>query len=157
MKKINLEELQDLVSEVDYISPSSYPILFSVINTETMDVVSYEVGLGKCYDKASELFNEALGLDGELQYLAKIDNSYDEGIIEESYLDVQDPDCMVYEEIGKMLEKKCNINEKMKIMLHQRDSFTGEEREITYDLLDESVIKEMEELIKNNNSVNPLD
>ena len=64
---------------------------------------------------------------------------------------------MVYEEIGKMLEKKCNINEKMKIMLHQRDSFTGEEREITYDLLYESVIKEMEELIKNNNSVNPLD
>ena len=153
MKKINLKELSDLISEVDYVNPSSYPILFSVI-TESRGIVSYEVGLGRCYDKASELFNEALGLDDELQYLAKIDDSYDEGIIEESYLDVQDPDCMIYEEIGKMLEKKCNINEKTKIMLHQRGSFSGEEREITYDLLDEIVIKEMEELINSNNSVN---
>ena len=148
MKKINLKELLDLVSDVDYICPSSYPILFSVINTESMNTVSYEVGLGKGYDKASELFNKAFGLDEELQYLAKIDNSRDEGIREESYLDIQDPDCMTYEEIRKMLEKKCNINEKTEIILYQKDSFGGEEREITYDLLDEGMIKEMEELIK---------
>lgn len=160
MKKINLKELSDLISEVDYVNPSSYPILFSVFNTESMDIVSYEVGFGRCYDdeEASELFNKALGLDDELQYLAKIDDSYiHEGIFEESYLDVQDPDCMIYEEIGKMIEKKCNINEKTEIRLHQIYSFNGDKRDITYDLLDEIVIKKMEELIKSNNSVNQPD
>ena len=156
MKKINLKELQDLVSGVDYISPLSYPILFSVINTKSKYIVSYEVGLGKSYDKASELFNNAFGLDEELQYLAIVDNSRDEGVYEESYLDIQDPDCMVYKEIGEMLKKKCNINEKTIIVLHQRDSFSGDERKITYDLLSEDVIKEMEKQIEYN-SENPLD
>ena len=154
MKKLNLKELQDLVSEVDYISPLSYPILFSVINTESKDLVSYEVGLGRSYDKASDLFNNALGLDGDLQYLAIVDNSCDDGVYEESYLDVQDPDCMVYEAIGEMLRKKCKIDdEKTIIVLHQRDSFSGDGRGITYDLLSEGVIKEMEELIDNSDLI----
>ena len=149
MKKIILKELQDLVSEVDYINSLSYPILFSTINTESKDIISYEIGIGKSSDeKVSDLANEAFGLDDELQYLSVVDNSCDDGVCVKSYLDIQDPDCMDYNEIEKMLKQKCNIDEKTIIVLHQRDSFSGSERSITYDLLGKDVIRELEERIE---------
>lgn len=157
MKKINLEDLEKLVSEVDYICPSSYPILFSIINAKSKDmIVSFEVGLGKCYDKTAELTNEAFGLDDELQYLAIVDNPCDDRVCVKSYLDIQNVDCMAFSEIEGMLKKKCNIDKKTIIVLHKRHTFSEYKRTITYDLLSEDVIKELKEQIEYN-LANPLE
>lgn len=116
MKKITFDELCQLVSEVDYLCPNTFPISFDV------DGVEYCVGIGSFDDCGTEddVENIFCGLTDELQYLIKF--SVDEEAI---ILDVQDPDNMVYNEIVSMLKKQCNITDNSEIYLYKDESFDG--------------------------------
>lgn len=115
MKKINFNELCDLVAHVDYLWENTFPINFSVDGTE------YLVGIGN-YDCGDGTGDElgVFGLTEELQYLMRFN---DDGKSE--YIDVQDPDQMVYEEIVEMLKKQCNITDNSEICLYDVTSFDG--------------------------------
>lgn len=117
MKEITFNELCRLVSEVDYLYPSSYPINFEVGDAE------YCVGIGDFVNNTGKDIDINIdGLTEGLQYLIKF-HLDDEAVI----LDAQDPDNMVYGEIVSMLKKHCGITDDSKIYLYEEDSFNGEQ------------------------------
>ena len=66
-------------------------------------------------------------------------------------LDLQEPDSMVYDEIGRMLKEKCGINENSKIYLHIYDEETeddGERMSLDYMTIEESLKKKLDDLLK---------
>lgn len=114
MKKITFNELCDLVSNVDYINPKSYPIIFDVDNVE------YYVGIGDFVnDTGKDTDINFGGLTEELQFLMSFYNDI------ASIRDVQDPDIMTYEDIVSMLKKQCNITDNSEIYLYDYESFDG--------------------------------
>lgn len=123
MKKVSFEELCDMVAHVDYLWEDTFPIYFKVDNTE------YIVGIGNydCGDDTGDDYG-VFGITEELQYLARFEPDVDsEGdtIYIPRYLDVDDPDKMVYGEIVEMLRKQCNITEDSEIGIFEDESFNG--------------------------------
>ena len=100
-KKIDFTRLHNLVSNVDYIDETSFPVVFSVNGKEFV-----------------------CGLDSvnEQQFLAAVDDNGSFIVI-----DLQEPDDMVFDEIGRMLKEKCHITplDYEKIWLNSNISFTG--------------------------------
>lgn len=74
MKKVDLTQLTDFLSEIDYIDKCSYPIKFKVNNNY------YEAGITR----------------DEMQYLINLDT--------DEVITLEDPDWMAYEEIQETLE-----------------------------------------------------
>lgn len=99
-KRINFTYLQYLVSDIDYILDCTYPVIF------TVDGKRFACGITDTYI--------------EQQYLATLD---DNGWMKE-ILDLRDPDSMIYENVGRMLKKKCGIKADSKIWLNP-NSFSG--------------------------------
>ena len=154
MKEISFKELHDLVANIDpaldSIGSTTFPIFFSVVNGkekkyfsagvttfEREDFPDYpdfhdtefykddyatteeEYNAYRDYDRKypmSILENE------ELQTLVSYDDYYWGG---RKVLDTQKEGGMNYEQIGKMLKEKCNINETSKIMFYEHRSFNG--------------------------------
>ena len=117
MKEITFNELCRLVSKVDYLYPSSYPINFEVGDAE------YCVGIGDFVNNTGKDIDVDIdGLTEELQYLIKF-HLDDEAVI----LDVQDPDNMDYVGVVSMLKRHCGITDDSKIYLYEEDSFNGEQ------------------------------
>ena len=87
----------------------------------------------------------------KVQYLSLCCNDNPNDVF--SFLDAQDSEVMVYDEIEKMLKKKCNITDNSKIYLDEDNSFNGFERTIykgeTSYMLKDEMIKTYE---KNNNT-----
>ena len=120
MKEIRFNELCRLVSEVDYLCPSSYPINFEV------DDVEYCVGIGYFVNNSGKNIDISIaGLREELQYLIKFYLDGDDAVA--VVLDAQDPDEMIYGEIVSMLKRHCGITDDSKIYLYEEDSFNGEQ------------------------------
>lgn len=132
MKKITFEDLCRLVSEVDYINPYSYPIVFEV---EGVDF-EFCVGIGDLYHK------ESGDLIQDLQYLLGFPSNGEDC----TFFDVQDPDMMIYEEIVSMLKKQCNANEDSIIWLYDEESLNGAQ---LYDINWNECSKEVKEKFKN--------
>lgn len=120
MKKISFKTLHNLVSEVDYINPESYPITF------TVDDRRYEIGIGNWWgEDADEEFNERMDYymcTEDIQFLVEFFEDEDKPMM---LLDIQDPDMMEYNQIGTMLKKKCKITSKSEIFLDVERSFDG--------------------------------
>ena len=108
-KKITFKELQDFVANIDYIDEESYPINFKV------DGNSFSCGI------CDEIYShgESLDYNREGQYLLNSNGDC---------LDLQDPDMMIYDEIGNMLKEKCNITDTSTIIL-LKGSFNGDSLE----------------------------
>jgi hypothetical protein len=156
MKKIiTFKELHRLVSEIDYINDESYPVSF------TVDGIKYRAGIGPyCLDDLTNVAEDCneedkehysyfrdffYGYDDEVQYLSRIE---DEEIQEEYVLDVQDPDDMAFDEIGKMLKKCCSITETSNIQLHTNSSFNGNQYGVWWMELSDDVIEKEKECVK---------
>ena len=124
MKKITFNELCDLVSKVDYINSNSYPINFVANGDEfCVGIGMFDTALAKV--RKQDIENFFCGLEDELQYLLRFDYDEENDELCGTYLDVQDPDNMVYDDIVSMLQKQCNINEKSLIYLYEDESFDG--------------------------------
>lgn len=145
-KAITFDELHQLVSNIDFIYGSSYPVAF------TVDGVKYRAGIGVFNTDGSDekedfsyFFYE---YDDIIQYLSRIENS-DVGASfncentcgHNLILDAQDPDDMIFDEIGDMLKKCCNITESSDIKLYTDFSFSGERYDIFWMDLDQDVIE----------------
>lgn len=122
---IKFEELQRIISDIDYLSNSLEYVEFAVINGDKftrycagIGQFGYDVNLKLKYHKFADIVSE------EPQYI--VDATHD--II----LDLQDPDAMVFEQIGEILKKKCNITEYSDILLYkyepEEDEVVDEER-----------------------------
>ena len=102
-KRITFQELHDMVAHIDYLIINSYPVIFTVNGKR------FACGItgtpGKYYEQ---------------QYLAQLCSFGGFNKI----LDLQDPDCMEYRSIGRMLKRKCGINMDSKIWLNP-NSFNG--------------------------------
>lgn len=144
MEKITFKKLHDLVASVTRFFEKSYPIKFSVINGN--NTLHYEVGLGEWHESMDEEWNDMIHhlfpYPIKVQYLSFCccDNPNDVF----SFLDAQDSEVMVYDEIEKMLKKKCHITDNSKIYLDEDNSFNGFERtidegETSYMLRDEMI------------------
>ena len=137
MKTITFDELHKLTANVDYLYPNTFPIKFKVDN------VRYCIGIGYFDDDAAnecdfDCTDFFYGYENEIQYLSQIDNKY-----EETILDASDSDNMVFDEIGDILKKCCNITENSKIELYERGCFNGRIYCVYWaDLSDEVVEKE---------------
>ena len=131
MKKISFEELCDLVAHVDYLWENTFPIYFNVDSTE------YVAGIGyyDCGDDTGDPFG-VFGITEELQYLARLEPKIDkeDNTISflVSFLDVDDPDDMTYDDIVEMLKKQCNITEKSKIEISNKYCFDGTQKYIKW-------------------------
>lgn len=112
MKKINFEELCDLVLDVDPIFSNTYPINFKVDGKE------YLVGIGNydCGDDTGDDYG-VFGQTEDLQYLAR----FEDDIVR--YIDVQPEDCIV--DVEEMLMTKCKITPDSEIILYEDSSFDG--------------------------------
>lgn len=145
MKKISLKELQDLVANVDYLLNESYPIAFTVINGNNK--LNYEVGIGQWeedngIDDWNEIIETVFPCSEGIQYLCLMETNTDNVF---SFLDTQDADDMVYDEINDMLKRKCNITDDTEIYLDEDNSFNGNERTIYEDEISQILRKEIEE------------
>lgn len=130
MKKISFEELCDLVADVDYLWENTFPIYFKVDNTE------YIAGIGNydCGDDTGDDYG-VFGITEELQYLARFEPEIDkEGdtLYIPRFLDVDDPDDMIYDDIVEMLKKQCNITENSEIVIFEESSFDGTQNYIEW-------------------------
>lgn len=130
MKKVTFEELCDLIADVDYLWEDTFPIYFKVDNTE------YIAGIGSydCGDDTGEDFG-VFGISEELQYLAKLEPDIDEDgntIHVPRFLDVDDPDDMLYDDIVEMLKNQCNITENSEIGIFEGYSFDGSQEYIEW-------------------------
>jgi hypothetical protein len=151
-EKITFETLHQLVSEVDAYNNETYPISF------TVDGVKYRAGIGdynletltdedntedlKEYEDYKDFFNFDRT---ELQYLSRVDDEeeFNGAAGCECVLDVDDPDTMIFENIGEMIKKCCNITESSDIRLYPNHSFNGHQFGIFwFELSDEIVEKE---------------
>ena len=122
MKQITFKELQDLVANIDYIDDESYPVKFSVVNSEGCPIGTknkFECGIPGHFEVDGEVFDEQ-------QY-------FEVNVLNHSHkfiIDLQEPDEMVYEGIGDMLKRYCRINDSSKIYLYDKSSFTGKRKQI---------------------------
>ena len=130
MEKITFKKLHDLVASVTVLFEKSYPIRFSITNGN--NTLHYEVGIGEWYESMDEEWNDMVHdlfpYPIKVQYLSLCCGDNPNEVF--SFLDTQDSEVMVYEEIEKMLKKKCNITDKSKIYLDEDNSFNGFERTI---------------------------
>lgn len=133
MKKISFKKLHELVAEIDYICPESYPVRFEV------DGRTFMAGIGNWMSKKNneftELIEEKIGLLTDLQYVLNYDVS--------EFVDLQDPDAMDFNEIETMLKKKCKITGKSIIMLDEDESFDGELLDIYKEGLSQELINSL--------------
>ena len=157
MEKITFKKLHDLVASVTVLFEKSYPIRFSITNGN--NTLHYEVGIGEWYESMDEEWNDMVHdlfpYPIKVQYLSLCCGDNPNEVF--SFLDTQDSEVMVYEEIEKMLKKKCNITDKSKIYLDEDNSFNGFERtidkgETSYMLRDE-MIKRYEKNINVNDKI----
>lgn len=97
-KKINFETLHKLVADIDYVAENTFPVVFLVS--------------GRKYICGIEATNEQ-------QFLIDEDSNV---------LDLQEPDNMNFDQIGKMLKEKCDFFFDLsdRITLATPKSFTGE-------------------------------
>lgn len=154
MEKITFKKLHDLVANVDYVFEESYPIRFSINNGN--NTLHYEVGIGEWYESEDYEWNDMINYlypyQMKVQYLSIRCGDNPNNVF---FLDAQDSDDMVYDEIGKMLKKKCNITDNSKIYLDEENSFNGFERtlheEETSQVLRDEIIKTYE--MNNNDNV----
>jgi hypothetical protein len=142
MKPITFDELHCLAANVDYLLPNTFPIKFKV------DGVKYLIGVGYFETDGAEgadvdFIDFFYGYENEIQYLSRIENSY-----EETILDASDSNGLVFEEIGDILKKCCNITEKSKIELYERGCFNGCVRGVYWADLSDDVIEKQQKLIK---------
>jgi len=121
-RKISFEELCDFVANIDYIDSESWPVVFEVHNGNKPPT-EYECGITDV-DNSMEKNNKKLyeliekhvcGEVNEIQYF-KNNNTGE-------FLDLDDPDSMLKENIDKMLMKECNIKENSEIFFLEDDSF----------------------------------
>lgn len=134
MRKISFEELCKLVAHIDYIDSSSYPVSF-VVNNKGKAPRVFECGIGEADNNV--WFCNAFGGETELQYML----SEKDGIV-----DLQDPDCMVFDEICEMLKTKCKIGAESEILLNDDISFDSEELYINERLFSDELKKELEDI-----------
>ena len=99
MKKIDLIQLTGLIAEIDYIIDESYPVRFKVNNNY------YEAGI----------------TPDEMQYLINLDT--------DEVITLEDPDCMVYEEIQETLETIFKSSKTAELFVE--DSFYGYKRKLS--------------------------
>ena len=136
MKKISFEELCKLVAHIDYIDSSSYPVSFVVNNKGKVPRrFEFECGIGEADNNV--WFCEAFGGETELQYMI----SEKDGIV-----DLQEPDCMVFDEICEMLKTKCKIGTESEILLNEDVSFDSEELYINEELFSDELKKNLRAL-----------
>lgn len=148
MEKITFKKLHDLVANVTDIFEETYPIRFSVNNGN--NTLHYEVGIGEWCESEDEEWNDMINYlypyPMKVQYLSLCCSDNPNDVF--SFLDAQDSDDMVYDEIEKMLKKKCNITDNSKIYLDAENSFNGLERTIdegeTSQMLRDEMIKTFE-------------
>jgi hypothetical protein len=155
-KKITFDELHRMVSKIDYINKSSYPIAF------TVDGVKYRTGIGSFNTDDSDIYYENYGdtltedyfygYANEMQYLSRIDN-YDEDAsfecVDEYVMDAQDPDDMEFNAIGEMLKRCCGITESSDIKLCVNHSFNGKQYDVFWMDMDRDIlIKERENIAR---------
>lgn len=138
-KKISFEELNKLVSNIDYIGGFEY-MEFIVRNDKKERAFCAGIGCFWGENQYEQIVSE------EPQYLVEstdIDNMV--------LLDLQEPDLMAYEEIGRMLKEKCGINENSKIYLHIYNEETeddGERMSLDDITIEESLKKKLDDLLK---------
>ena len=137
-KKISFEKLNTLVSNIDYIGGFEY-MEFIVRNGKKER--AFCAGIG-CFweDNQYEQISEVP------QYLVESTD-----INNMVLLDLQEPDLMVYDEIGRMLKEKCGINENSKIYRRIYDEETeddGERMSLDYITIEESLKKKLDDLLK---------
>ena len=137
MRKISFEELCKLVAHIDYIDSSSYPVSF-VVNNKGKAPRVFECGIGEADNNV--WFCNAFGGETELQYML----SEKDGIV-----DLQDPDCMVFDDICEMLKTKCKIGAESEILLNDDISFDSEELYINERLFSDGLKKELESINTN--------
>ena len=148
MRKITFKELQYLVTNVDYLVNESYPIVFTVVNGNNK--LKYEVGIGQWeedngIDDWNEIIETVFPYSQDIQYLCLIETNTDNVF---SFLDTQDADTIVYDEINNMLQRKCNITDDTEIYLNEDNSFNGNERTIYEDEISQIVRNEIEDKYK---------
>ena len=117
MEKITFDQLQQLVANIDYIYPDSYPIVFRVTHKRG-GIRNYEAGIGRADGEI-----DPDNLTEECQYLAERDTCH--GDVFRHVIDVQEPDNMKVSEIGQMLREKCKIKDGDTIWFNRRLSCTG--------------------------------
>ena len=155
MEKITFKKLHDLVANVTDIFVDTYPISFSVNNGN--NTLHYEVGIGEWCESEDYEWNNMVNYlypyPMKVQYLSLCCSDNPNDVF--SFLDAQDSEDMVYDEIGKMLKKKCNITDNSEIYLDEENSFNGLERTIdeeeTSQMLRDDMVKTYE---MNNNNAN---
>lgn len=138
-KKISFEELNKLVSNIDYVGGFEY-MEFIVRNDKKERVFCAGIGCFWGENQYEQIVSE------EPQYLVESTDIYDMVL-----LDLQEPDLMVYDEIGRMLKEKCGINENSKIYLRIYDEETeddGERMSLDNMTIEESLKKKLDELLK---------
>lgn len=115
MKKITFEELHKLVANIDYIDEASFPVKIAVNNNGEKE--KFEFGIALPFDFLGETYFE--------QQYAMCNTT-------NICYDLQDPDCMEFDEIGNMIKKICQIKEDSEIMLYDKHSFNGKGRKIEH-------------------------
>lgn len=154
MEKITFKKLHDLVANVTDIFEETYPIRFSVNNGN--NTLHYEVGIGEWYETEDNEWNNIVNYlypyPMKVQYLSLCCSDNPNNVF--SFLDAQDSEDMVYDEIGKMLKKKCNITDNSKIYLDEENSFNGLERTIDEEETSQMLRDEMIKTYEMNNNDN---
>ena len=138
-KKISFEELNTLVSNIDYIGGFEY-MEFIVRNNKKERAFCAGIGCFWEENQYEQIVSE------EPQYLVESTDINDMVL-----LDLQEPDSMVYDEIGKMLIEKCGINVNSKIYLCIYDEETeddGERMSLDDMTIEESLKKKLDDLLK---------
>ena len=133
MEKITFKKLHDLVASVTRFVEKTYPIRFSVINGN--NTLHYEVGLGEWYEimdyEWCDMIHYLYPYPIKVQYLSLCCGDKPNDVF--SFLDAQDSENMVYDEIEKMLKKKCNITDNSKIYLDDEIKELKQKYGVTYE------------------------
>jgi hypothetical protein len=120
MEKITFERLQELVANIDYIWDHSFPVSFCVINNGKK--VKFECGITNSFHFEGDFYDE-------YQYVF-METVLPSGRKYSNFVDLQNPDDMIYEEIREMLKNKCDISDESAIYLY-KNSFSGKRRNVT--------------------------
>ena len=115
-RKINFDTLCKLIANIDYIDDSTYPVSFAIQEGNW----SHWFEAGICNVESDSIAATTYKATDEFQFLLDL------GELDETVVDLQDPDSMSYDEIEEMLCTKCNIKEDSVIFLQEKLSFTGD-------------------------------
>lgn len=118
MEKITFEQLKDLIANIDYLDDESYPVCFDV--TTNGEKREFECGITSGFEYDGEYFEE-------YQYFGRHFKRKDY----KHFINVEmkDADDIVFDEIEKMLNKYCNIENGSVIRLLGK-SFKGKRKKI---------------------------